>query len=154
VSALTAIGAFPIALWEFSLGVWPVVKRFKPSPITMEGFPPASRKEMIMAPSEAVHGPRSLPSDRFSLGQLDRHRSVRQLNRLFSLCLRPVARRLFYLPGLAGRRGLGRAFDIGAALIEPERRVSVCHQRYIDQQPVAPPIDSKCQVKKGQADSA
>jgi len=53
------------------------------------------------------------------LGQLDRHRSVRQLNRLFSLCLRPVARRLFYLPGLAGRRGLGRAFDIGAALIEP-----------------------------------
>jgi hypothetical protein len=34
VSALTAIGALPIALWEFSLGVWLVVKRFKRSPIT------------------------------------------------------------------------------------------------------------------------
>jgi hypothetical protein len=38
VSALTAIGALPIALWEFSLGVWLVVKGFKPSPIT-DGIP-------------------------------------------------------------------------------------------------------------------
>ena len=30
VSALTAIAALPIALWEFSLGVWLVVKGFKP----------------------------------------------------------------------------------------------------------------------------
>ena len=28
------IAALPIALWEFSLGVWLVVKGFKPSPIT------------------------------------------------------------------------------------------------------------------------
>src|SRR5438094_7344378 len=29
----TALAAIPIALWEFSLGVWLVVKGFKPSPI-------------------------------------------------------------------------------------------------------------------------
>jgi Domain of unknown function (DUF4386) len=45
VSALTAIGALPIALWEFSLGVWLVVKRFKRSPIRWKDFrrPPARR---------------------------------------------------------------------------------------------------------------
>ncbi|RIK35183.1 MAG: DUF4386 domain-containing protein [Chloroflexi bacterium] len=31
VSALTGIAALPIALWEFSLGVWLVVKGFNPS---------------------------------------------------------------------------------------------------------------------------
>ena len=30
----TALAAIPIALWEFSLGVWLVVKGFNPSPIT------------------------------------------------------------------------------------------------------------------------
>jgi hypothetical protein len=34
VSPLTGISAIPIALWEFSLGVWLVVKGFRPSPIT------------------------------------------------------------------------------------------------------------------------
>src|SRR5690348_5816774 len=34
VSALRAIGTLPVAAWEFSLGVWLVVKGFKPSPIT------------------------------------------------------------------------------------------------------------------------
>jgi Domain of unknown function (DUF4386) len=34
VSAPSAIAALPIALWEFSLGVYLVVKGFKPSPIT------------------------------------------------------------------------------------------------------------------------
>jgi hypothetical protein len=34
VSALSAIAALPIALWEFSLGAYLVVKGFKPSPIT------------------------------------------------------------------------------------------------------------------------
>ena len=33
-SALAAVAALPIAAWEFSLGVWLVVKGFKPSPIT------------------------------------------------------------------------------------------------------------------------
>jgi hypothetical protein len=33
VSAPAALAALPIALWEFSLGVWLVVKGFKPSPI-------------------------------------------------------------------------------------------------------------------------
>jgi hypothetical protein len=34
VSALQAIGTLPVAAWEFSLGVWLVVKGFRPSPIT------------------------------------------------------------------------------------------------------------------------
>jgi hypothetical protein len=34
VSAFRAIATFPVAAWEFSLGVWLVVKGFKPSPIT------------------------------------------------------------------------------------------------------------------------
>jgi hypothetical protein len=34
VSALPAIAALPIALWEFSLGVYLTVKGFRPSPIT------------------------------------------------------------------------------------------------------------------------
>ncbi|HET9561554.1 MAG TPA: DUF4386 family protein [Propionibacteriaceae bacterium] len=42
VSGLTAIAALPIALWEFSLGVWLVVKGFKPSPITDGMAPPSA----------------------------------------------------------------------------------------------------------------
>ena len=43
VSALSALAALPIALWEFSLGVYLVVRGFKPSPITA-GMPlPAPR---------------------------------------------------------------------------------------------------------------
>ncbi len=34
LSVWSAIATAPIALWEFSLGVWLVVKGFKPSPIT------------------------------------------------------------------------------------------------------------------------
>ncbi len=34
VSAVTAIAAIPIAVWEFSLGVYLLVKGFRPSPIT------------------------------------------------------------------------------------------------------------------------
>ncbi len=44
-SSVGALFALPIAAWEFSLGVWLVVKGFKPSPITAEmeaaGTPPA-----------------------------------------------------------------------------------------------------------------
>jgi len=36
VSALPAIATLPIALWEFSLGIYLVVKGFKPSPITAD----------------------------------------------------------------------------------------------------------------------
>ena len=45
VSAPTALLAIPIALWEFSLGVYLVVKGFKPSPITsaMETVKPDRR---------------------------------------------------------------------------------------------------------------
>jgi hypothetical protein len=41
VSALSGIAVLPIALWEFSLGVWLLVKGFKPSPITT-GMPQAA----------------------------------------------------------------------------------------------------------------
>jgi len=33
-SSLAALAALPVAVWEFSLGVWLVIKGFKPSPIT------------------------------------------------------------------------------------------------------------------------
>jgi hypothetical protein len=36
ILALTTIGVLPIALWEFSLGVWLIAKGFKPSTITSE----------------------------------------------------------------------------------------------------------------------
>ena len=36
VSAVSALAALPVAAWEFSLGVWLVVKGFRPSPITAE----------------------------------------------------------------------------------------------------------------------
>ena len=42
-------------------------KPSSPRPSPMEWSPPVSRKKMIMAPSEAVHGPRSLPHDRFAI---------------------------------------------------------------------------------------
>lgn len=43
IFTLSAIGVLPIALWEFSLGVWLVVKGFKPSPITSESAIPSAR---------------------------------------------------------------------------------------------------------------
>jgi len=36
LSVFAAIATLPVAAWEFSLGVWLVVKGFKPSPITAE----------------------------------------------------------------------------------------------------------------------
>jgi hypothetical protein len=36
ISAFQAIATLPVAAWEFSLGVWLVVKGFTPSPITAE----------------------------------------------------------------------------------------------------------------------
>jgi hypothetical protein len=33
-SAVVAVAALPIALWELSLGIWLVAKGFKPSPVT------------------------------------------------------------------------------------------------------------------------
>ena len=41
VSAIPGLAALPIAVWEFSLGVWLVVKGFRPSPITAELEPHA-----------------------------------------------------------------------------------------------------------------
>jgi hypothetical protein len=36
ISAPSGLLAIPIALWEFSLGVYLIVKGFKPSPITAD----------------------------------------------------------------------------------------------------------------------
>jgi len=41
-SSLALITAVPVALWEFSLGVYLVVKGFKPSPITTGMITPAT----------------------------------------------------------------------------------------------------------------
>ncbi len=37
-SAVAALATLPIAIWEFSLGVWLVVKGFKPSPILSSSY--------------------------------------------------------------------------------------------------------------------
>ena len=39
VSSWAILGALPIAIWEFSLGVWLVVKGFKPSPTVSTSAP-------------------------------------------------------------------------------------------------------------------
>jgi len=44
VTALTVIATVPIFLWELSLGLWLVVKGFKPSPITAGMADPTSRR--------------------------------------------------------------------------------------------------------------
>ena len=48
VSTVTGIAAIPIAVWEFSLGVYLIVKGFKPCPITdatrEDATPPAIRE--------------------------------------------------------------------------------------------------------------
>jgi hypothetical protein len=36
VSVLSGFGALFLSFWEFSLGVWLIVKGFRPSPITVE----------------------------------------------------------------------------------------------------------------------
>jgi Domain of unknown function (DUF4386) len=36
VTGVSALAALPVAAWELSLGVWLVVKGFRPSPITTE----------------------------------------------------------------------------------------------------------------------
>ncbi|HXA59342.1 MAG TPA: DUF4386 domain-containing protein, partial [Streptosporangiaceae bacterium] len=47
LSPIATIAVLPVALWELSLGIWLVVKGFKPSPITAglaaAGTPPAYR---------------------------------------------------------------------------------------------------------------
>jgi hypothetical protein len=40
VTVLAVLGTIPIATWEFSLGVWLVVKGFKPSPLLKEEVRP------------------------------------------------------------------------------------------------------------------
>jgi len=48
ISTVTVIAAMPIAVWEFSLGVYLIVKGFKPCPITdamrEDATPPAIRE--------------------------------------------------------------------------------------------------------------
>ncbi|HET7661881.1 MAG TPA: DUF4386 domain-containing protein [Oryzihumus sp.] len=39
VSVWSGLAALPVALWELSLGIWLVVKGFRPSPLTSTGVP-------------------------------------------------------------------------------------------------------------------
>jgi hypothetical protein len=48
VSALAAILALPIALWEFSLGIWLVAKGFNPSAFTSESAKTNSNEEELV----------------------------------------------------------------------------------------------------------
>ncbi|HEY2671034.1 MAG TPA: DUF4386 domain-containing protein [Rugosimonospora sp.] len=51
VSPASGLLSIPVAVWEFSLGVWLVVKGFKPSPITAEmvaaSTPPTDRQPQL-----------------------------------------------------------------------------------------------------------
>ena len=50
-SSLAALAALPVAAWEFSLGVWLVMKGFKPSPITTgmaAGSTPLAERSMTV----------------------------------------------------------------------------------------------------------
>jgi len=50
-SSLAALAALPVAAWEFSLGVWLVMKGFKPSPITTgiaAATTPAARQDVAV----------------------------------------------------------------------------------------------------------
>jgi hypothetical protein len=50
-SSLAALAALPVAAWELSLGVWLVVKGFRPSPITTEmaaATTPAARQDVAV----------------------------------------------------------------------------------------------------------
>ena len=49
-SALAAVAALPVAAWELSLGLWLVVKGFRPSPITtaMAATTPAARQDVAV----------------------------------------------------------------------------------------------------------
>jgi len=48
-SGLSGLGALPIALWEFSLGVYLVVKGFRAAGLQQLGFVPASTNELQQA---------------------------------------------------------------------------------------------------------
>jgi hypothetical protein len=50
VVVLAAIGTLPIAVWEFSLGVYLIVKGFKPCPITaeMDATTPTARQDVTV----------------------------------------------------------------------------------------------------------
>lgn len=50
ISVVSALGALPIALWEFSLAIYLVVKGFKPSFRTATGAPSAPRSHHAPAP--------------------------------------------------------------------------------------------------------
>jgi hypothetical protein len=47
VSVVSGIAVIPIFFWELSLGIYMVVKGFKPSPITSTSVPPASLREAV-----------------------------------------------------------------------------------------------------------
>jgi Domain of unknown function (DUF4386) len=63
-----AMGFLPVAVWEFSLGVWLVVKGFRPSPITAAmdaaSTPPAHQD--VVSPSTSERAPCADDSARYA----------------------------------------------------------------------------------------
>ena len=47
VSVWTVLATAPIFLWELSLGIYMLVKGFKPSHIISPSLPPVSRREAV-----------------------------------------------------------------------------------------------------------
>jgi hypothetical protein len=68
VSPLSAIAALPVGLWELSLGVWLVVKGFKPSPITA-GMTAAGTPDAYRDVTEGTAGPTKGPAVDLTAGQ-------------------------------------------------------------------------------------
>ena len=59
-----AVGFLPVAVWEFSLGVWLVVKGFRPCPITAAMDAPAH--EDVVASSTSERAPCADDSARYA----------------------------------------------------------------------------------------
>jgi hypothetical protein len=64
ISTWSALSALPIAAWEFSLGVWLVVKGFKPSPVTEQTTVPLHRSPAALRSLDGAH---TGPGDMFGI---------------------------------------------------------------------------------------
>jgi len=54
VSSVALVAAIPVAVWELSLGIYLVVKGFKPSALVAIGVPPVPPAPLTVAPHEAL----------------------------------------------------------------------------------------------------
>jgi hypothetical protein len=59
MSPVTAVATIPIAVWEFSLGVYLIIKGFKPSPITAGWSPPGANPPITASQRLTQHSDES-----------------------------------------------------------------------------------------------